>query len=541
MCDIVRESLLVHLGQPPEPALFGWLPPEALGTLVREYYAHDTGPSGKGRACGFICADCYNLFRTIDEDMERYCGVIRSADYSTCFVSDYFGAAGTIRLRRPLAYCCGSLVYQYTIPLYDAESRGKRVVGAFIDGQMRPDPPLLSEVRYLGLPDSLIEHYKSVAPLTQERAQGICNYLRGTFADRLEELSRRRIDTARFREDVDRLEVLLSHLGARRPIETVWQLLEEGSPVSLHSVMVPLVDAGDVLAAGGRGTYESVTFIPRLPNTNSRHLRFLTAMHVSEEERQALREVREFAREAEGTHQILSASNGLRSLAEVLRENLGMPFVSFRKAMSGQPEAGAETQWVNFPAVADGELSTLCLHLGERDIQDQKVIDAAVRTSQAFDAYLRRCKVARGLYRVMGNGSRSELAAAEDLEAVTADIRELHLAAQHLPALGKWIGLLSLLLREMEACKPQAVMAWGGRSPLGDCLASAISAPVFERAAVGACEMLLSERPFSSRASRRTRPQLQRMMEVLGPAVSPEQARRSLREIENLLRELRGS
>jgi hypothetical protein len=50
---------------------------------------------------------------------------------------------------------------------------------------------------------------------------------------------------------------------------------------------------------------------------------------------------------------------------------------------------------------------------------------------------------------------------------------------------------------------------------LGDCLASAISAPVFERAAVGACEMLLSQRPFSSRSSRRARPQLQRMMEAV--------------------------
>lgn len=508
MDKLEREMLLVGTPETAEPVLLKWLDQLALERLVGDYFgqAHEREPEQKGRACGFISPDYLVLFRTPRKDMEPYCRTIRDFPCGafTCRVSDHFGASVALRLGRPFAYCCGGLVYDYCITLYTTAGAEAAV---FIDGQMRPDPPSLAEVRYLRdslqLPERLIEDYKRIAPLTHQRVGRICQYLRGGFASAIGRLGRRyggeRLDVDRFARDVDRLEECLAALVGRRPLETVWEVLDRNSSVRMLAAMVSSVNLGGRPLFRDRDRPAFVSFIsPGALGACAapKHLNHLTAAPVSALETQAYEKLRQAADGGEP-----GASQPLDELGDVLLDGLDSPFRADAESRQVTRPAGmraSDGAWTHMPCSnGQDEFCCLSLHLSRKDRQDEQMLEEARNAGRQIGAYMARCDVARSLWSAFAaDGLADPSERQRRVDAAVGRIRSLRQAAGHISALAKWGDFLGLLGGELERRDlSQPAESLRGAA---DWLAATLACPAYERRIVAEAEMFLSQRPFSS-------------------------------------------
>jgi len=514
MYEFEKESLLIGSDPSKSSLLLKWLDDGALRKLTRAYYEQIQGPSGRGRACGFISPDTFVLFRTHKNAMERYCQRMREAlsGTVTCPVSDYFGAATAIRLQRPLAYCCGGLVYDYTIPLYTTNDR---TIGVFIDGQMRPDPPLLADILYLRdrfhLPHQLIREYMEVAPLTSDRVRTISGYLKNDFVKLLEELGcekqGERLNTDRFQEDVDNLEKCLSHLAVRRPLETVWLALDQDSPVNLRPAMVPVTSMADTYAVDGDRDYAFVSFMH--PSglgvlADPTHMHHLAVTRISSLEKGALEAICDLTVKAENStiDEASEEAKALYEFGEAFRESLYAPFRAIQVARTGKSVSSpkkTEANWRYFPSSYNGEYCMLSVCLYNEDLNNGDMFDAACDASKAIGSYLERCSIARRIWGALGDTTLSPADQQSRIRDVSARVKSLYDTAGSRPHLAKWKRLLGALRVELDEYSFQNRPPDSLNRDAANWLATTVGSPIYDSAAVTQCEVFLSQRPFSSK------------------------------------------
>ncbi|MGA2916622.1 MAG: PocR ligand-binding domain-containing protein [Sedimentisphaerales bacterium] len=234
--------------------LYEWLSYESIADLINAYYNHD--PEDVGRPNGFVCATSFNLLRTSLSQFTKYCEKIRGCKggRKTCVLSDYYASVLSIENGRPILYSCGNCAYDIVIPLWSKEL--KKVVGVFIDGQLRPRIPLLADIDSLSdeyrINGELSENYLSMPVLNQQRAHTIRSYLCGDFADKLEFYNRRTktwsgdLDIETFRKDAIILGGLLDRAASDGVVKQIWELLGERSGLEDYFSAAPVLSTSSV-------------------------------------------------------------------------------------------------------------------------------------------------------------------------------------------------------------------------------------------------------------------------------------------------------
>jgi len=245
--QVEREALLPGGVVPDILPLYSWLEPEAIEELIGAYYKHEKLP----RPNGLFCAETNVLVRTHAQDMAAYCRKVRACrgGRGLCRESDYTGVRTAILRRSPFVYSCGSLAYDFVVPL---RGRDGSIPATFINGQLRPRIVAPEEIRFsckqIGLGVVTPEDYSQLSVLDLPQAHATCEYLQEEFADRLayhNERSRLQgLDIGAFRRDVAVLGKMLEDFAINGLIREDPDVIGSANELRDRFVMAPWIASG---------------------------------------------------------------------------------------------------------------------------------------------------------------------------------------------------------------------------------------------------------------------------------------------------------
>ena len=245
---VIQESLKPGSAKVADLPLYECLEQDSLYEVVKAWYDHDPGSC---RPCGVVCAQTYNYVRTHDSDLSTFCQGVRKCELGRrrCLDSDYVHSRLTVLRKRPVLYICGSLAYDFTIPLRSCDGS---VVGVFVDGQLRSRirSPYSMEMlarEYELEEDTFINCYDELPILDRDRARATTDFLGGEFADvlnRLNERARCRLDIDAFRRDAGVLKQMLEQAAGDGLAKQSWPFTADSDELSDHFAAVSTLSTG---------------------------------------------------------------------------------------------------------------------------------------------------------------------------------------------------------------------------------------------------------------------------------------------------------
>jgi len=247
----ITEQCLSGGAVPEKVPFLDWFSSEdAIKNLIKDYYAHNEGAAK--RPNGFVCAKTNVFYSTSDECLETYCQALRryQSGKENCRKSDYLGASVSIEQNNPVLYYCRGYAYDFAMPI---KTLAGEVVGAFIDGQLRPRIPLLNSVWFASkdYPEEtrreILEKYLDMSVLDYDRACSIANYLQNEFAEKISSYNRgarnQGLDIKAFRMDAEKLGSSLKRAAINGLIKPMGEFVSRSQEISQRFCAIPMLSA----------------------------------------------------------------------------------------------------------------------------------------------------------------------------------------------------------------------------------------------------------------------------------------------------------
>ena len=384
-----------------ELSLYRWLGRKPLTELITNYYRHD--PDARRRPCGFVCTDTYNMLRVAAGEMEDYCRRVRGREkgYDKCRVSDYVGVLVATDSKDPVLYCCGGYAYDFTVPL---RTKKGRVVGVFINGQLRPRIPIWGYVRSLcqryELGSDLLEDYAKMPVLDVRRARTTADYLRTQMADMLEFYNRKSgspdLDIDAFRGDVGILGGLLERAARDGLVKQSWRLLGKRSGLGEHFSAVPVLSVSNIPGDSLTDPYFEVAF--RHPR--NRELRASLSTDYSAEKGKDFTEI---SAELKSPKILSSKDPKDKAVRQLLKRFASKCYRAARQCPSGNgEERSGPAYWLAVGLTGGGQVGVLSLGAPSKQKLEQ-LGSRLCAVAKEVSSYLERYDLARKLTRAYGN------------------------------------------------------------------------------------------------------------------------------------------
>jgi ligand-binding sensor protein len=504
--NLTHEALLPHRGYKPDLPLFRRFRQEGIRELLKEYSTH--AYPGTSIACGFVCAETYNIVRTADELMQTYCRKFRSRGHgqTTCQASDYLGSAIAVMFNSPVVYQCGGYVFDFTVPLRSKEGK---IFGVFINGQARPDPPETTGVRSLcwrhRWTTDVLDAYIEMPVLDSARAQAIVDFLKKDFAHLLQQHNSRSntpdLDVSAFRRDIEVLDGLFSR-AVDRPAWRVYELVEKEPRLRSLLMITPRLGRSGRAAVDGDRQYCSFSLKP--DDDLYAHLRGEIAMGLGRDSAHSLYECYDDILKAHGGVSEVSADRGrVTELMESIRKVMVAPAYSrraldisewnhaqtkFEELMNGRNEK----RWIAGAVPGSDEEALLSVRAEGGRLMEQYYEELRDISARAKE-YLSRTELATNLNYAFSEGDKKRRRAC--LHRAREQMEELLRPESGLEA--EWHELMGILSLELAAVKDPAAVTPGYAAPIRNTLAPVLASPAYETGPADYAKCLLACHPFS--------------------------------------------
>ena len=505
--ELTHEALLPHLGYNLDIPLFQRFKRESVTELL-EAYSTNAYP-GTSVACGFVCAETYNIVRTADELMQAYCRKFRSRGHgqTTCQASDYLGSALAIMLNSPVVYRCGGYVFDFTVPLR-SKKEGK-IFGVFINGQARLDPPETTGVRLIcgrhRWGTDVLEAYIEMPVLDSGRARAVVDFLKTEFAELLKrhnsESNIPDIDISAFRGDVEILQELFNR-AVDRPVWRVYELVEKDQRLKSLLMVTPRLGRFETTEVSEDRTY--CNFVLKPDDDLYAHLQGEVSLGLGVESARSLYACYDdVLKEQGGVSELTETYQGIAELMESIRNSMVAPAYSRRAVDISEWRNVQEQfnelirgrngrQWIAGTVQGIDEAALLSVRAEEGRLREQDY-QALRNVSRVAQGYLRRNELATNLKDAFSEGDKERRRA--NLLRAREQMNELQKLDSGLEP--GWGEILKLLSVELAAVKDPVDVTERYAAPFRDTLAPLLSSPTYEPGPADYAKCLLAYHPFS--------------------------------------------